>query len=101
MEKNDYYTLSFYDEGYRDALNLCGSRSGRDIDKVKAIGLTPAFSGDAVYFDEAKLVLVCRKLFAQDFDPASFIDKKILSTYSGDDFQRVFIGEIEKVLAKE
>jgi flavin reductase (DIM6/NTAB) family NADH-FMN oxidoreductase RutF len=101
MEKNDYYTLSFYDEGYRDALNLCGSRSGRDIDKVKATGLTPAFSGDAVYFDEAKLVLVCRKLFAQDFDPASFIDKKILSTYSGDDFQRVFIGEIEKVLAKE
>jgi flavin reductase (DIM6/NTAB) family NADH-FMN oxidoreductase RutF len=101
MEKNNYYTLSFYDEGYRDALNLCGSRSGRDIDKVKATGLTPAFSGDAVYFDEAKLVLICRKLYAQDLDPSSFLDKKILSTYSGDDYHRVFVGEIEKVLAKE
>lgn len=101
MEKNDYYTLSFYDDSYRDALNICGSHSGRDTDKVKATGLTPASSDTAVYFDEAKLVLICRKLYAQDINPASFIDKEIMSTYTAGDYHRLYVGEIEKVLIKE
>jgi len=100
MQKYGYYTLSFFDENYRDALNLCGSRSGRDTDKVKATGLTPVYSGDAVYFDEAKLVLICRKLYAQDLNLDSFTDKEIAGTYSGNDLHRAYIGEIEKILLK-
>lgn len=100
MEKCDRYTLSFYDEGYRDALNFCGSHSGRDTDKVAATGLTPAFDGGAVYFDEAKLVLVCRKLYRQDLDPAAFLDPACMDSYTGGDFHRVYVGGIEKVLAK-
>jgi flavin reductase (DIM6/NTAB) family NADH-FMN oxidoreductase RutF len=100
MQKDNSYTLSFFDESYRDALNLCGSRSGRDTDKVKATGLTPAYSGDAVYFDQAKLVLICRKLYAQDLTLSGFADKEIAGTYSGNDLHRVFVGEIEKVLVK-
>lgn len=100
MEKCDRYTLSFYDEGYRDALNFCGAHSGRDTDKVAATGLTPAFDGDAVYFDEAKLVLVCRKLYRQDLDPAAFLDPACKKQYTGGDFHRIYVGGIEKVLAK-
>lgn len=100
LQKYGGYTLSFFDEKYRDALNLCGSRSGRDTDKVKETGLTPAYSGDAVYFDEAKLVLICRKLYTQDLTLGGFCDKEIAGTYSGNDLHRVFVGEIEKVLAK-
>lgn len=101
MEKNDYYTLSFYDEKYRSALNLCGTCSGRDVDKVKEAGLTPAFCGDAVYFEEAKLVLVCRKLYAQNMTTDSFIDKNIAATYTGGDLHRTYVGEIVKVLIKD
>ena len=61
-EQGEYYTLSFFDEEYRKALNFCGTKSGRDYDKVKETGLTPVFSEDAPYFGEAKLVLVCKKL---------------------------------------
>lgn len=101
LEDNDYYTLSFYDEKYRNALNFCGAHSGRDFDKVKETGLTPKTSGNAVYFDEAKLVLVCRKLYTQNLDVKSFIDKDIAGTYHKDDLHRVYVGEIEKVLIKE
>lgn len=101
MEKNERYTLSFYEEEYRGALNFCGTHSGRDTDKVKETGLTPAFCGDAVYFEQAKLVLVCRKLYAQDMAMSSFIDKKAASLYSSSgDLHRVYVGEIEKVLIK-
>lgn len=101
LEKSDRYTLSFYDERYRDALNFCGSHSGRSCDKVKEAGLTPVIDNGAVYFDEAKLVLICRKLYIQDITPECFIDKNIAATYKGVDYHRVYVGEIEKVLAKE
>lgn len=100
MQKHDGYTLSFYDEKYRDALNLCGSRSGRDTDKVKETGLTPAFCGDTVYFEEAKLVLVCRKLYTQHLSLDCFTDREAAGSYTGDDLHHVYVGEIEKVLVK-
>ena len=62
MESNDTYTLSFYGKEYKTALNFCGSKSGRDVDKAKETGLTPVFSEAAPYFEQAEIVLVCRKL---------------------------------------
>lgn len=100
MEKHTYYTLSFYDEKYRDALSFCGSHSGRDTDKIKATGLTPAADGDAVYFSEASAVLVCRKLYVQDLSPASFAENELSKYYTQKDYHREYIGEIEKVLIK-
>ena len=41
IEASDCMTLSFYGEEYREALKICGTKSGRDIDKVAATGLTP------------------------------------------------------------
>ena len=58
IENNEYYTLSVYGEEYRKALTLCGTKSGRDIDKAKETGLTPVFKEKAPYFEQARLVLV-------------------------------------------
>ena len=60
IEKEDYYSLCFFDESYRKALSFCGSHSGRDYDKCKETGLTPVFDEAAPYFAEAKIVLICR-----------------------------------------
>lgn len=100
MEKYNRYTLSFFGEEYREALNICGSRSGRDTDKVKETGLTPANDDDVVYFGEAQTVFVCHKLYFQDMAIPNFIDKEIASTYSASNLHRTYIGEIEKVLVK-
>ena len=40
VDNSDYFTLCFFDESYRKALNLCGSTSGRDVDKIKECGFT-------------------------------------------------------------
>lgn len=46
--------MSFLNEDYRDALNYCGSHSGRgEKDKFAAAGLTKAFRHDIPYPDEA------------------------------------------------
>lgn len=98
IEQNEFFTLSFFD-GFKKELSLCGSKSGRDIDKVKECGFTPVFDS-GVYFDEASIVLVCKKLAFQDIDPKGFIDPEIQSNYAANDYHRVYIGEIVKTLIK-
>lgn len=101
VEHSDFYSLSFYAPEYKSALALCGSKSGRDIDKAKETGLTPLFDRDAPYFEQAKLVLICRKMAVQDIDPKGFIDEKIMDTYTLKDFHKMFVGEITNVLIYE
>lgn len=102
VESHDYFTLSFYPDEYKKALSLCGSKSGREVDKTKATGLTPVFDQEAPYFEQASLVLVCRKLYAQPMDPAGFIDKSLDGQWYPDkDYHKMFVGEVVKVLVKE
>jgi len=99
MEKYDYFTCSFYSEKYREALNLCGTKSGRDVDKEKEAGLTPvAVPGlAAVTFNEARLTFVMRKLLHQDLSERAYTVKEVYSgNYPDDDIHRMFIGSIEQ-----
>lgn len=100
-EASERMTLSFFDEKYRDALTLCGRKSGRDMDKIAAAGLSVVENGDAPYFDEAKTVLVCRKIYADTIKPEAMTDKSFIEHYPINDFHKMYICEIEKVLIRE
>ena len=100
IEKEEVFTLSFYAPGYKNALRICGSKSGRDIDKAKECGLTPVFVDGGVAFEEAEYTLVCRKMASQFIDPAGFIDSSIENNYAQKDYHKMYIGEILKVYAK-
>ena len=101
LEQHDLFTLSFLPEQYRPALNLCGTKSGRDLDKIAAAGLTPVFEQDAPYFEEASLVLVCRKLYVSDVKKENFLDAGIIDKwYPASDFHRMFVAEIVSALKK-
>lgn len=66
-------SLAFFGREYHKALALCGAKSGREVDKAKACGFTVAAGeGKAPYFEQAELVLVCKKAYWQDLDPAIF-----------------------------
>ena len=102
MEKNEAFTLSFFDEKYKSQLNFCGSRSGRETDKVDECGFTPAQAQNgSVFFEEARLVLECRKIYFQDLEPANFLDDAIMKNYPQKDFHRMYIGEITRVLTAD
>lgn len=103
LEKGDYFAISFLPEEYRKALSLCGSKSGRDIDKVKETGLTPVENEKAPYFAESKAVLICRKMYGQSLDKDSVVDSSVFQSYAqdGSDYHKMYISQIEKVLVKE
>ena len=101
MDYGTYYTLSFYGEKYREMLYYCGAQSGRDVDKVKETHLTPGYADcGAVYFEEAELVLVCKKIYFHDFDPENFLTPEIAGVYENADYHRMYVGEIVEVLSK-
>ena len=100
-EKNEYFTVSFLGEQYRDALNFCGSHSGRDCDKAKETGITPEEFDGSVAFAEADMIFVCRKVYTQEMTEDSFTDKNLLEFYKNDPYHKSFTGEIVSVYVKE
>lgn len=95
MEKAPVFSLTFFDERYRAALKLCGSRSGRDGDKAAAAGLTPIeITAGITSFAEARLVMGCKKIYFDDINPAQFVDPSIAGNYAAHDYHRMYIGEI-------
>jgi len=103
IENDVPVTLSFYEEQYRDALKTCGSKSGRDCDKVALAGLTPTvLDNGSVSFDESRLTFQCRKLFRTELQDCNFIDKSLLERWYGahGGLHTMYVLEIEKVYTK-
>ncbi len=96
MEQYDTFTLCSFPEKYRPALQVLGTRSGRDMDKMRASGLTPIAAAQvaAPAFAEASLVLECRKIYWQDLDASHFLDAEIERHYPKQDYHRIYFGEI-------
>ncbi|MDR2424805.1 MAG: flavin reductase [Prevotellaceae bacterium] len=96
VDANSIFTLSFYDDAYREALTICGTKSGRNTNKVQEAGLTPMATPEgSVAFAEANMIFECRKLYAAPIDSAAFIDTAIVNKlYPNRDFHTVYIGEI-------
>jgi len=100
-ENEDRLSFSFFGSERRDALAYCGKFSGRDSDKLKDAGLDYEMVDGVPVFDDARLTLICRKLYADFLKENCFIDREMLAHYAKKDYHKFYICEIEKVLVKE
>jgi flavin reductase (DIM6/NTAB) family NADH-FMN oxidoreductase RutF len=96
METFETFTLCAFPEKYRPALNLLGSKSGRDGNKIEKSGLTVISSKQvaAPSFLEANLVIECNKVYWQDMNPEHFLAEYIHKKYPNSDYHRIYFGEI-------
>ena len=82
LEACERFSLSFFDETHRAALDFCGTHSGRNVDKAASTGLTPVSTpSGALAFEQSRLVLACRKIYAQNIEPSRILDASVLSSY--------------------
>ncbi len=101
IENSDTYTLTFYTEAYRDALKYCGSKSGRDEDKVKGSGLTPVeTTNGAMAFGQAWMIIECKKLVSQSISLDAIDNKEEQSKRAAQPMHKMYIGEILNVWVK-
>lgn len=102
IDKEKYFTVSFYDEKFKPQLQLCGTKSGREINKTKETGFTPKIFGESVAFEQAKTVLVCEKQYVQQINPQGFLNSKIIDTsYPNEDFHFMYISKIVETYIKK
>ncbi|MEG1498500.1 MAG: flavin reductase [Bacteroidales bacterium] len=103
LEQQEYYTLTFYEERYREVLQLCGTTSGRNTNKIKESKLSPFFTPNgAPAFEEARIILECKKIYANSLNKNAFIDSEHYKVnYPENDPHKLFIGEIVNVWIKK
>lgn len=98
LQKQDYFTISFYDKKYKKDLQILGTKSGRDTNKMEEISLTPKFLDNGITFNEASQTLVCKKLYVDQFDINKLDKQTKKQNYPTPQGHYVFIGEIEKIV---
>ena len=77
VEREEYFTLSFFGEEYKKALTFCGRYSGRDYDKAKETGLTPVAIEDSMTFEESETVILCKISHSMKFLPRASLIRKL------------------------
>ena len=101
LEREELFSLNFFPEQYKKVLTYCGRVSGRSEDKLVGSGLTSAFTPEGVLgFEEAKLTLVCKKLYVQELSEESFLEKAPLTDWYGaghGQLHKMYIAEICQV----
>ena len=102
VDEEPYFTLCVMDKSFKKQMAYLGSISGRDEDKIGKAGLTPVYADNTVYFKEAKLVLVCKKMYASELQESGFFYQSTIDeSYPLRDFHTMYVGKIEKVLVRD
>ncbi len=100
IDAYDFFSVSFLSSQYKDALNYCGSHSGRNEDKLKNAGLTWNYKISIPFIDEGNLILLCKKLSATKITEDSFLVPEINTWYADKDMHTMYIAEVLGVLAR-
>lgn len=101
VDFSDRLSVCVLPNSYRKELSYLGNVSGKDEDKISNANLKVQKYEDVPYFDEARLTLICRKLYAQDLKEECFIEKDIIDKWHPEkDYHTMYVVEIEKILSK-
>ena len=81
VDFSDRLSVCVLPNSYRKELSYLGNVSGKDEDKISNANLKVQKYEYVPYFDEARLTLICRKLYAQDLKEEYFIEKDIIDKW--------------------
>lgn len=90
LDKNPEFTVNIpYGEFDKSVLGICGTRSGRDIDKIRELGLTPEASETVSVpgIRQFPLTLECKVIYRQEQDPAAISEENTARYYPKEDGQ--------------
>ena len=100
IEESGAFTVNVPTPGMDDVLDFCGYNSGRDVDKIRALGLafSPAKMTDNVSLDDCSLTYECRVVGKHDLSPKTLAEDVLLNHYRGGaqegNYHRIYVGEI-------
>ncbi len=97
MDRSPYFTVMAFSDRKDEIMEYMGTKSGRDGDKAKALGLHTAYTEHgAPYYIEADIVVECRTMYAAPFDPQYFkseVPQQMYTNFSAG-LHTMYIGEV-------
>jgi len=96
LEWLEEFTICVPKDGMDKELAFCGTRSGRDVDKIKELGLTPLPSKkiSVPSIKECAIVYECRVLYQANMLPENLDHSEESTWYKDDNYHTFFYGEI-------
>lgn len=108
--KTDTFSLTVFAKEYKKMLGFCGTKSGRDYNKVKECGLHVLHEGVTPYFEEARMAIICKKLCVSQLAEEDFLGNTAFTDKwyggankangEGGGYHHLYIAEITNILVK-
>ena len=97
LDKNGEFTINVpVGEVDKSILGICGTRSGKDMDKIKELGLTLEESNciSVPGIKQLPLTLECKVIYQQDQEPAAIAQENLDRYYPQGDFHTAYYGQV-------
>jgi len=90
------FTVNWMGQDWAEAVQVCGTASGRDMNKFETTGLHPVrgLQVDSPVIRESVLAVECRIVYRDTVRPESFIDPSLSFVYEAEDYHALFYGEV-------
>lgn len=101
FDEQNLFSVSIFDmQKYKKELTQFGTLSGRDNDKTFLSGFILNYYENIPYYEEAEVVILCKKMGQTDFDINQVYEPNIKEWYLKDGVHTIYFGEIIGILKK-
>jgi len=100
IENAEDFTLSLPFGTMRDELTVCGTKSGRDIDKAAVVDFLPARAVKSPVVGGCDVYYECKIIYRDGFKNENMPVEIAKRVYGKNDFHSVYFGEILKQYGK-
>ena len=95
------FSLCVLPQKYKSAVDYCKDHPNKAGDNLVDCKLDVEYTGCVPWIKQARLVLFCQKLYAQELDPFCFSQQRVYKqNYRKDDLHTMYIAEIVKVMTE-
>jgi flavin reductase (DIM6/NTAB) family NADH-FMN oxidoreductase RutF len=100
VEESGIFTVNVPTPEMSDYVSFCGTRSGRDTDKLAQTATSMGQKIDCVVLDACTLVYECQVVHRNDVQPDALLPRLDQRSYAGGDYHRLYYGEILGTFAR-
>ena len=100
IEESGVFTVNVPTAEMRDFVQLCGTRSGRELDKLAQVATSMARNLNCVTIDPCPVVYECRVVHWNDVQPGNLTPEVRAGSYPKGDFHRLYFGQIVGAFAQ-
>ena len=101
MDEDDNFSVTFFEDKYRNSLRYLGAVSGRQEDKLASARLNVNYNHGVPFVDEGNFAIICKTLSSTLITPDDIRDESLRKQFYADgDYHIMYVGEIVELLAR-